>query len=181
MFGGCSPTPQHVETSDARHHQSRIDGRRRQTPAARARAPAALESVRADHRRLRRLSRGERQELSAGERPCRRWRRRTRHLGEAARLSRGLADLRERSLGPAVAWLQQALAGKDVAVSFTPYAGAIDGIFGPVTQAAVRALQTWAGVGATGVVEDNTWFVWMTPGSAQQLTLERACGLLNNL
>ena len=85
------------------------------------------------------------------------------------------------SLGPAVAWLQQALAGKDVAVSFTPYAGAIDGIFGPVTQAAVRALQTWAGVGATGIVEDNTWFVWMTPGSAQQLTLERACGLLNNL
>ena len=85
------------------------------------------------------------------------------------------------SLGPAVAWLQQALAGKDVAVSFTRYSGPIDGIFGPATEAAVKALQTWAGLGATGIVDDNSWFIWMTPGSAQQLTLERACGLLNNL
>lgn len=85
------------------------------------------------------------------------------------------------STGPVVAWLQQALAGKDVAVGFPPYTGAIDGIFGPLTEAAVRALQTWAGLGATGIVDDNTWFVWMTPGSAQQLTLEGACGLLNNL
>jgi peptidoglycan hydrolase-like protein with peptidoglycan-binding domain len=83
--------------------------------------------------------------------------------------------------GPAVAWLQQALAGKDVAVSFAPYAGAIDGQFGPLTEAAVRALQTWAAVPVTGVVDDATWFVWMTPGSAQQLTLENACGLLNKL
>jgi peptidoglycan hydrolase-like protein with peptidoglycan-binding domain len=85
------------------------------------------------------------------------------------------------SLGPAVAWLQQALAGKDVAISFSPYAGAIDGIFGPLTDAAVRALQGWAGVAVTGVVDDLTWFVWMTPGSAQQLTLEAACGLLQGL
>ena len=83
--------------------------------------------------------------------------------------------------GPAVAWLQQALAGKDVAVSFPPYSGAVDGQFGPLTEAAVRALQTWAGVPVTGAVDDNTWFVWMTPGSAQQLTLETACGLLNKL
>jgi murein L,D-transpeptidase YcbB/YkuD len=83
--------------------------------------------------------------------------------------------------GPAVGWLQQALAGKDVPVGFTPYSGAIEGQFGPLTEAAVRALQTWAGVPVTGVVDDNTWFVWMTPGSAQQLTLESACGLLSRL
>jgi peptidoglycan hydrolase-like protein with peptidoglycan-binding domain len=84
--------------------------------------------------------------------------------------------------GPAVAWLQQALTGKDVAASFPPpYSGAIDGQFGPLTEAAVRALQTWAGVPVTGAVDDSTWFVWMTPGSAQQLTLENACGLLDKL
>ena len=85
------------------------------------------------------------------------------------------------SEGPAVAWLQQALSGQDVLVQFQPYAGAIDGIFGPVTEGATKALQTWAGVAATGVVDDNTWFVWLTPGSAQQLTLEAACGLLRDL
>jgi peptidoglycan hydrolase-like protein with peptidoglycan-binding domain len=85
------------------------------------------------------------------------------------------------SMGPAVGWLQRALAGKVVAVSFAPYAGAIDGQFGPVTEASVKALQSWAQVAASGVVDDASWFVWMTPGSAQQLTLEVACGLLSNL
>jgi len=89
--------------------------------------------------------------------------------------------LQSGSHGPAVAWLQQALSGADIVVQFPPYAGAIDGIFGPVTETAVRALQTWAGKTATGIVDDNTWFTWMTPGSAQQLTLEAACGLLRNL
>jgi hypothetical protein len=42
-------------------------------------------------------------------------------------------------------------------------------------------MQTWAGVSADGVVSDDMWFIWMTPGSAQQLTLEAACGLLKNL
>lgn len=83
--------------------------------------------------------------------------------------------------GPAVAFLQKALAGADVAVQFAPYAGAIDGIFGPATETAVRAMQTWAGVAVDGVVGDNSWFVWMTPGSAQQLTLEGACGLTAGL
>ena len=83
--------------------------------------------------------------------------------------------------GPVVAWLQQALKGQDVLIQFTPYAGAIDGIFGPLTEAAVRALQTWSGATADGIVSDNTWFTWMTPGSAQQLTLERACGLLQGI
>ena len=91
--------------------------------------------------------------------------------------------LRTGSTGPAVAWLQQALSGKDVQVQFPPYAGAVDGIFGPLTESATRALQTWAnGSGsATGVVDDDTWFLWMTPGTAQQLTLEAACGLLRAL
>jgi peptidoglycan hydrolase-like protein with peptidoglycan-binding domain len=85
------------------------------------------------------------------------------------------------STGPAVAWLQQALAGSDIGIEFAPYQGPIDGIFGTETEAAVRALQSWAGVPADGVVSDDTWFIWMTPGSAQQLTLEAACGLLKNL
>ena len=83
--------------------------------------------------------------------------------------------------GPVVAWLQQALKGQDIVILFTPYAGAIDGIFGPLTDTAVRALQTWAGKTADGIVGDDTWFTWMTPGSAQQLTLEAACGLLRGL
>jgi peptidoglycan hydrolase-like protein with peptidoglycan-binding domain len=89
--------------------------------------------------------------------------------------------LQQGASGPAVAWLQQALSGVDVVIQFPPYGGAIDGIFGPATATAVRALQSWAGIAATGVIDDNTWFVWMTPGSAQQLTLEAACGLLRDL
>jgi len=89
--------------------------------------------------------------------------------------------LQSGSLGPAVAWLQKTLSGGSVAISFAPYAGAIDGIFGSQTEAAVKALQTWAGVAADGIVGDDTWFVWMTPGSAQQLTLEGASELTNGL
>jgi peptidoglycan hydrolase-like protein with peptidoglycan-binding domain len=89
--------------------------------------------------------------------------------------------LRSGSAGPAVAWLQQALSGADIAIQFPPYGGAIDGIFGPATATALRALQAWAGLAQSGIVDDNTWFVWMTPGSAQQLTLEAACGLLRDL
>jgi hypothetical protein len=28
---------------------------------------------------------------------------------------------------------------------------------------------------------DDTWFIWLTPGSAQQLTLEGACSVTNGL
>lgn len=90
-------------------------------------------------------------------------------------------ELREGGKGPVVAWLQKALAGSDVAVDFTPYAGAIDGIYGPKTDTALRALQSWAGVPVDGVVGDDTWFVWLTPGTAQQLTLEGACNLTSGL
>ena len=89
--------------------------------------------------------------------------------------------LQRGSMGPAVAWLQQALSGSVVQVNFTAYAGAIDGIFGPTTDAAVRALQTWATVTVDGIVGDESWFTWMTPGTAQQLTLEGASNLLNRL
>lgn len=90
-------------------------------------------------------------------------------------------ELQQGSLGPGVAWLQKALSGASVTVQFVPYTGAIDGIFGPATGVAVQALQTWAGVTVDGIVGDDTWFVWMTPGSAQQLTLEGASGLTNGL
>lgn len=89
--------------------------------------------------------------------------------------------LKSGATGPVVAWLQQALAGADVAVEFPPYTGKVDGVFGHATETAVRALQTWAGKSVTGIVDEDTWFTWMTPGSAQQLTLEAACGLLRNL
>ena len=85
------------------------------------------------------------------------------------------------STGPAVAWLQQALAGSDIGIEFSPCKGPVDGTFGTLTEAAVLALQAWAGVPVDGVVSDDVWFIWMTPGSVQQLTLERACGLLDNL
>ena len=62
-----------------------------------------------------------------------------------------------------------------------PISGAIDGIFGPKTDAAVRALQAWAGQPPSGVVGDQTWFIWMTPGSAQQLTVEGASNLTDGL
>jgi peptidoglycan hydrolase-like protein with peptidoglycan-binding domain len=85
------------------------------------------------------------------------------------------------SHGPTVAWLQKVLAGSVIAVSFAPYTGAIDGIFGPATEQAVKALQAWAGKTVDGVVGDDTWFIWLTPGSAQQLTLEGASRLLDDL
>jgi peptidoglycan hydrolase-like protein with peptidoglycan-binding domain len=93
----------------------------------------------------------------------------------------GSPELKLGSTGPVVAWLQQFLTGTGIPLQFTPYAGPIDGIFGPDTEAVVRALQTWAGLTVDGVVGDDTWFAWMTPGTAQQLKLEDACGLLKGL
>ena len=94
----------------------------------------------------------------------------------------GSPTLQQGDTGPVVAWLQKALHGDDIAIEFTPYSGQIDGIVGPLPRAAVIALQTWAGLTSPdGVVTDDTWFIWLTPGTAQQLTLEGACGLTNGL
>ena len=50
----------------------------------------------------------------------------------------------------------------------------IDGDFGPHTQAAVEAFQSWGGVGVDGVVGDQTWSV---PLRAMSATLESVVGL----
>ena len=50
-----------------------------------------------------------------------------------------------------VTYLQQRLAEK----GFDP--GAVDGIFGPRTEAAVKAAQSWAGATVDGVVGNQTW------------------------
>jgi len=50
----------------------------------------------------------------------------------------------------------------------------IDGDFGPNTEAAVKAFQTWGGVTADGVVGDQTWSVSLHAASR---TLETAVGL----
>jgi peptidoglycan hydrolase-like protein with peptidoglycan-binding domain len=85
------------------------------------------------------------------------------------------------STGPVVAWLQQVLAGAAIAADWAVYSGPIDGIFGPMTNASLRDLQAVKGVTVDGIVGDQTWFAWLTPGSAQKLTLEVACGLLDRI
>jgi peptidoglycan hydrolase-like protein with peptidoglycan-binding domain len=52
--------------------------------------------------------------------------------------------------------------------------GAIDGNFGPQTEASVKAFQTWGGVAADGVVGDQTWTVSLHAAGA---SLETAVGL----
>ena len=89
--------------------------------------------------------------------------------------------LQSGSLGPAVAWLQQTMQSAAVRIDFPAYEGAVDGIFGPLTLKAVQGLQRWAGVVVSGIVDDDTWFIWLTPGTTQQLRLEEACGLLDRV
>jgi peptidoglycan hydrolase-like protein with peptidoglycan-binding domain len=90
-------------------------------------------------------------------------------------------DLKPGDTGPVVAWLQQTLAGKNIGIEFLAYSGPIDGIYGPLTEASVKSMQAWAKVKVTGCIDEDDWFLWMTPGSAQQLRLEEACGLLTKI
>ncbi len=73
------------------------------------------------------------------------------------------------SLGPVVAMLQ------GVFKTGFGYAGAIDGIFGPVTEAVVRQHQTNSGLPVTGVMDERTW---MVPAGAAGATLESLSGLI---
>jgi peptidoglycan hydrolase-like protein with peptidoglycan-binding domain len=73
------------------------------------------------------------------------------------------------SLGPVVAMLQGVLK------TGFGYAGAIDGIFGPVTEAVVRQYQTNSGLPVTGVMDERTW---MAPAGAAGATLESLSGLI---
>ena len=72
------------------------------------------------------------------------------------------------SLGPVVAMLQSVLK------TGFGYGGAIDGIFGPATEAVVRQHQTNSGLPVTGVMDERTW---MAPAGAAGATLESLSGL----
>jgi peptidoglycan hydrolase-like protein with peptidoglycan-binding domain len=72
------------------------------------------------------------------------------------------------SLGPVVAMLQGVLK------TGFGYAGAIDGVYGPATEAVVRQYQTNSGLPVTGVVDERTW---MAPAGAAGATLESLSGL----
>jgi peptidoglycan hydrolase-like protein with peptidoglycan-binding domain len=77
--------------------------------------------------------------------------------------------LQNGSLGPVVAMLQVVLK------TGFGYSGAIDGIFGPVTEDVVRQYQGDSGVAVSGVVDEKTW---MAPAGAAGATLESLSGLI---
>jgi peptidoglycan hydrolase-like protein with peptidoglycan-binding domain len=72
------------------------------------------------------------------------------------------------SVGPVVAMVQNTLK------TGFGYAGAIDGVFGPATEAVVRQFQTNVGLPNNGVLDELTW---MTPAGAAGATLESLSGL----
>jgi peptidoglycan hydrolase-like protein with peptidoglycan-binding domain len=81
--------------------------------------------------------------------------------------------LKEGSAGDVVRSLQTVLTnGAPGQWNTTPQG--IDGTFGPHTRASVEAFQTWGGVGADGIVGDQTWSVSLHAASA---TLETQVGL----
>ena len=85
-----------------------------------------------------------------------------------------MPTLQEGSTGPVVLSSLQTLLtnGAPGAWNVTPQG--IDGDFGPKTEAAVKAFQSWGGVPADGVVGDQTWAVSLHAASA---TLESKVGL----
>jgi peptidoglycan hydrolase-like protein with peptidoglycan-binding domain len=84
-----------------------------------------------------------------------------------------MPTLQEGSTGDVVRSLQQVLTNGAIG-QWNKSPGAIDGSFGPNTQASVEAFQTWGGVPSDGVVGDQTWAVSLHAANA---TLETAVGL----
>lgn len=76
--------------------------------------------------------------------------------------------------GPAVVALQQGLTAYAVEDPVVD-PGGVDGMFGPLTEAAVRAYQGDRGVTVDGVVGDETWWV---PAGAAGATLASLAGLV---
>ena len=84
-----------------------------------------------------------------------------------------MPTLEKGSTGAVVKSLQTLLTnGAPGAWNVTPEG--IDGNFGPKTEAAVKAFQSWGGVTADGIVGDQTWAVSLHAMSA---TLETKVGL----
>lgn len=77
-------------------------------------------------------------------------------------------ELANGSSGTEVSAMQQPLKNAGL------YSGPIDGIFGPNTEAAVRAYQSSRGVTSDGIVGDETWWV---PAGAAGATLASLSGL----
>jgi peptidoglycan hydrolase-like protein with peptidoglycan-binding domain len=89
--------------------------------------------------------------------------------------------LSEGSSGPVVGWLQYVFSGgaDGVIVDWVAYSAPIDGMFGPLTAASVRSFQESRNLTVDGVVGDETWFGFVTPGTHEHLFLEKACGLVD--
>jgi peptidoglycan hydrolase-like protein with peptidoglycan-binding domain len=84
-----------------------------------------------------------------------------------------MPTLRQGSTGDVVRRLQEVLTnGAPGQWNTTPQG--VDGVFGPHTEASVRAFQSWAQVGVDGIVGDQTWSVSLHAAGA---TLESAVGL----
>src|SRR5262245_30024147 len=77
--------------------------------------------------------------------------------------------LKAGALGPVVAMLQGVLK------TGFGYAGAIDGVYGQVTETVVRQYQTDSGLPVTGVMDEQTW---LAPAGAAGATLESLSGLI---
>jgi peptidoglycan hydrolase-like protein with peptidoglycan-binding domain len=83
------------------------------------------------------------------------------------------STVRVRSTGPVVLALQKVL--QSGPVDDGPfYAAALDGRFGPITEASVRAYQTVRGITVDGIAGEQTW---LAPASAPGPTLDTAAGL----